>query len=120
MREIAALRNENAQLKGGGHAAGIQTPARPGNAQHSPPTTMTPAAGTAMATGFLPAPNTGPIITPQLQPLGQLDTPNTGAARPDRPYLQGGHGRYDCFLYELVLSLKCLQAVHGCQEDCRR
>ena len=95
MREIAALRNENAQLKGGGHAAGIQTPARPGNAQHSPPPTMTPAAGTAMATGFLPAPNTGPIITPQLQPLGQLDTPNTGAARPDRPYLQGGHGRYE-------------------------
>ena len=82
MREIAALRNENEQLKGGGHAAGIQTPARPGNAQHSPPTTMTPAAGTG-------------LITPQLQPFGQLDMAKTGLVRLAEPYVQGGWRQYE-------------------------
>ena len=82
MREIAALRNENEQLNGGGHAAGIQTPARPGNAQHSPPTTMTPAAGTG-------------LITPQLQPFGQLDMAKTGLVRLAEPYVQGGWRQYE-------------------------
>ena len=82
MREIAALRNENGQLKGGGHAAGIETPARPGNAQQSPPTTMTPAAGTG-------------LITPQLQPFGQLDMAMTGLVRLAEPYVQGGWRQYE-------------------------